>query len=51
VNLGEVERRTLGMPDLSMATAMHPIGGLRVDAVQAKVETLLEQVVRGVTGQ
>ena len=49
VRLGEVERRALGMPELPMAIAQHPLGGLKTDAVLAKAETLLDQVVAGLT--
>ena len=47
--LGEVERRALGMPELPMAIAPHPLGGLKPGAVQAKAEALLEQVIAGLT--
>ena len=49
VRLGEVERRALGMPDLPMAIAQHPLGGLKADAVLAKAEAILDQVVSGLT--
>ena len=49
VRLGDVERRALGMPELPMAIAQHPLGGLKTDAVLAKAETLLDQVVAGLT--
>ena len=49
VRLGEVERRALGMPELPMAIAQHPLGGLKTAAVLAKAETLLDQVVAGLT--
>ena len=48
--LGEVERRSLGMPDLTMAIAEHPLGGLQADQLLAKADGLLEQVVQGLTG-
>lgn len=48
--LAEIERHALGMPELAMAVAPHPLGGLAVGAVQAKANALLEQVVRGLTG-
>jgi hypothetical protein len=47
--LGEVERRSLGMPELPMAIAMHPFSGLKADAVEAKADLLLEHVVEGLT--
>ncbi|MDA0733677.1 MAG: hypothetical protein O2909_02635 [Chloroflexi bacterium] len=47
VRLGETERRALGMPELPMAIAQHPIGGIKADAVQAKADALLEQVIAG----
>ncbi len=47
--LGQVERRSLGMPDLPMAVCPHPIGGLKVEAVYDKADSLLEQVVWGLT--
>ncbi|MCH8988941.1 MAG: hypothetical protein IIA92_09050 [Chloroflexi bacterium] len=48
--LGEVERRSLGMPDLTMAIAEHPLGGLQAEQLLAKADGLLEQVVQGLTG-
>ncbi len=50
VRLGEVERRALGMPELPMAFAPHPLGCLRAESVLAKADALLEQVVSGLTG-
>ena len=49
--LGEVERRSLGMPELTMAIAEHPFGGLREEQVLAKADGLLEQVVEGLAGK
>ncbi len=49
--LGEVERRSLGMAELTMAIAEHPFGGLRAEALLAKADGLLEQVVQGLTGR
>ena len=48
--LGEVERRSLGMPELAMATAEHPLGGLQAENLLAKADGLLDQVVDGLTG-
>ncbi len=48
VKLGETERRALGMPELPMAIAPHPIGGLKAQAVQDKADALLEQLVASV---
>ena len=48
--LGEVERRSLGMPELTMAIAEHPLGGLRAGQLLEKADGLLEQVVEGLTG-
>ena len=39
----------MGMPELPMAVATHPLGGLKPDAVQAKADALLEQVIAGLT--
>jgi hypothetical protein len=47
VNLGQAERRALGMPQLPLAITQHPIGGLRAPAVLEKAEALLDQVVAG----
>jgi hypothetical protein len=47
--LGEVERRSLGIPELPMAIALHPFGGLQADAVRAKADLLLDQVVEGLS--
>jgi hypothetical protein len=49
VNLGQAERRALGMPDLPMAITQHPIGGLGPEAVRQKADDLLEQVIAGLT--
>ena len=48
--LGEVERKSLGMPELNMAVAEHPLGGLKAEKLLAKADDLLEQVVEGLTG-
>lgn len=37
------------MPELPMAIAPHPFGGLKAEAVQSKADALLEQVVSGLT--
>ncbi len=47
--LGDVERRSLGMPDLPVAITAHPIGGLKSEAVREKAEALLDSVVSGLT--
>jgi hypothetical protein len=39
------------MPELPMAIAPHPLGGLKPDSVEAKAEALLEQVIAGLTAQ
>ena len=49
--LGDVERRSLGMPELTMAIAEHPLGGIRAEQLLAKADGLLEQVVQGLTGR
>ena len=49
--LGEVERRSLGMPELAVAIAEHPFGGLQAEQLLAKADGLLEQVVEGLTGR
>ena len=48
--LGEVERCSLGMAELTMAIAEHPLGGLQPDNLLAKADGLLEQVIEGLTG-
>jgi len=47
--LGNVERRSLGMPDLPMAIAPHPIGGVAAETAIVKADSLLEIVVKGLT--
>ncbi len=47
--LGELERRSLGMPELPMAFSSHPYGGLKADAIRDKADGLLEQIVVGLT--
>ena len=48
--LGDLERRSLGLPDLPMAVTQHPIGGLPAGAVTAKADALLDLVIAGLTG-
>ncbi|MEC8960022.1 MAG: hypothetical protein VYE35_09865 [Chloroflexota bacterium] len=38
------------MPELTMAVAEHPLGGLQAEKLLAKADGLLEQVVDGLTG-
>ena len=47
--LGQVERRSLGMPDLPMAIAPHPIGGVPAETAAAKANDLFDAVVAGLT--
>ncbi len=47
--LWEVDRRALGIPELPVAVAQHPFGGLKTPEVLAKADALLEQVVSGLT--
>ena len=49
--LGEVERRSLGMPELPMAVTAHPIGGLQSPAVLAKADSLLDEVIDGLANR
>ena len=49
--LGEVERKSLGMPDLTIAIAEHPLGGLQPQKLLAKADGLLDQVVEGLIGR
>ena len=49
--LGDVERKSLGMPDLTMAIAEHPLGGLQPQKLLAKADGLLDQVVEGLIGR
>jgi len=35
------------MPELPMAITQHPIGGIKSDAVEAKADALLQQVITG----
>ena len=48
--LGDVERKSLGMPELTMAIAEHPLGGLQAEKLLTKADKLLDQVVEGLTG-
>ncbi|MDE2940388.1 MAG: hypothetical protein OXR67_15945 [Chloroflexota bacterium] len=47
--LGNVERRSLGMPDLPMAITLHPIGGVAPQTAVAKAEALFDTVVAALT--
>ena len=47
--LGDLERRSLGHPDLPLAVTPHPIGGLAAAAVTAKADALLDTIVAGLT--
>ena len=49
--LGEVERRSLGMPELPMAIAPHPIGGMPAETASAKADSLFETIVAALTRQ
>ena len=49
--LGDVERKSLGMPDLTLAIAEHPLGGLQPQKLLAKADCLLNQVVEGLIGR
>jgi len=49
--LGDVERRSLGMPDLPMAIAPHPIGGVASETASAKADALFETIVAALTEQ
>ena len=49
--LGEVERRSLGMPDLPMAIAPHPIGGVAAETASAKADDLFDYIVAALTRQ
>ena len=49
MRLGDIERRGLGIPKLPMAVSAHPFGGLQPDAVRAKADGLIEQVVWNLT--
>lgn len=47
--LGNVERRSLGMPDLPIAIAPHPIGGAPAETAVTKAEALFDAVVAALT--
>ena len=47
--LGNVERRSLGMPDLPMAIAPHPIGGLPAETALAKADALFSAIEAALT--
>ena len=47
--LGNVERRSLGMPGLPMAIAQHPIGGVSPEAALAKADALFDAVIEALT--
>ena len=49
--LGDLERKSLGMPDLTMAIAKHQLGGLQPQKLLAKADCLLNQVVEGLIGR
>ena len=49
--LGDLERKSLGMPDLTMAIAAHPLGGLQPQKLLDKADGLLNQVVEGLIGR
>ena len=49
--LGDGERKSLGMPDLTLAIAEHPLGGLQPQKVLTKADGLLDQVVEGLIGR
>lgn len=47
--LGNVERRSLGMPDLPMAITPHPIGGVAAETAIAKADDLFDTIVAGLS--
>ena len=47
--LGNVERRSLGMPDLPMAIAPHPIGGVPAETALAKADDLFDTIISALT--
>ena len=47
--LGDVERRSLGMAELPMAIAPHPIGGVAAATASAKADALFETIVAALT--
>jgi hypothetical protein len=50
LRLATVERKALGAPDLPIAIAQHPLGGLGPDAVKSRAEAIFGDVVKGLTG-
>ena len=49
--LGDLERKSLGMPDLTLAIAEHPLRGLQPQKLLTKADGLLDQVVEGLIGR
>ena len=47
--LGNVERRSLGMPNLPMAIAPHPIGGVPAETAVAKADALFDAIEAALT--
>ena len=45
--LGQVEKRSLGMPGLPVALCKHPIGGIKPDEIFSRAESLIDQVIQG----
>ena len=49
--LGDVERKSLGMPDLTLAIAEHLLRGVQPQKLLTKADGLLDQVVEGLIGR
>ncbi len=51
VALASEESKNLGMPELPLVITAHPLGGESPEAIIARAEGALDQVVSGLTGK
>ena len=51
LQLGVLESKARGMPELRFAITRHPIGGLRPPVVAGKAEAMVDQTVEAITGR
>ena len=50
LQLGRTQSRVLGVPDLPLIIIKHPLGGLALDAVKARADSALPQLLQVLRG-
>jgi hypothetical protein len=41
--------KSKGMPELHLVIVSHPVGGLKEDEVQAKADSIIDEIIRSLT--